>query len=52
MELSSLLYVTTLSGLVAKGMVVVEIIFFFNLSRDLTNHVFKGLCDLMGWSFL
>ena len=51
MELSSLLYVTTLSGLVAKGMVVVEII-FFNLSRDLTNHVFKGLCDLMGWSFL
>ena len=51
MEWSFFMYVATLSGLVAISIVVVEIIFLiYNMtSRD---HVFKGLCDLMGLSFL
>ena len=51
MEWSFFMYVATLSGLVAISIVVVEIIFLiYNMtSRD---HVFKGLCDLMGWIFL
>ena len=51
MEWSFLMYVAILSGLVDISIVVAEIIFIiYNMtSRD---HVFKGLCDLMGWSFL
>ena len=51
MEWSFLMYVAILSGLVDISIVVAKIIFIiYNMtSRD---HVFKGLCDLMGWSFL
>ena len=49
MEGSSLLYVTTLPGFVAIGIVVVEILIYYVTTR---GYVLKGLCDLMGRSFL
>ena len=47
LEGSSSLYLTTMPDLLAIGIVVVEKN-FFDLSRDLRHHVFKGLCELMG----
>ena len=51
MKGSSSLYVTTLPGLVGVGIVAVELIFFSSYRMTLRDHLFKGLCDLMGGSF-
>ena len=49
-ERRSSLYATALPGLVTIGIVVVEMFLISHVnSRD---YVFKGLCDLMDWSFL
>ena len=47
LKASSSLYVTTLPGLVAKGIVVVEKN-VFNLSLDLKSPRVQTVCDLMG----
>ena len=54
MEGSSSLYVTTLSCLVAIGIVVVELCYLFVLCLIYHvaphDHVFKGLCNFVGGS--
>ena len=48
MERSPSLYLTTISGLVAIDIVVLEIKMFLIYNVTLHDHVFKGLYDLMG----
>ena len=49
MEENSLLYVTTLPGLVAIGSGDKIFLIYHVISCD---HEFNGLCDLMDWIFL
>ena len=48
MEKSSSLYVTTLSGLVTRGIVKVEMQFFTTYHVTSRDHAFIGFCDFMG----